>query len=182
MANRTYLIPHTSSDPGVNDLDRFAVLKAANYSLPVLWLALFKDRNRASRSLEVCDAEGQSFFEEFPTLHTSLSNALENWGQRRGVLEGFLPEELHTYLRRWDDTLSALATPFIQVELSELAMMMEPQEFEESLNLSLSALDTLDETALAEFFSQAAFEFRSRNAPIGYDEATVEFNLLGFDW
>ena len=63
MANRTYLMAHSSECATTAELAEDACLLGANYQVPILWIALFDSSDLAYVDVPCTDSEGRELIE-----------------------------------------------------------------------------------------------------------------------
>jgi hypothetical protein len=153
-------------------------MQGSKYSIPLLWLASFGSQHVALQELQSVDSQGNFGTEEFPTLLARRGDALACYQARRAFLARCLSPAAQRALEWWQGYLETLPHAWVQVTLSEIAMMTNPEGFRATLGVLLRALDTKHPDDLAELFGQAGAEFDSTTRRVELDD--VDFALVGY--
>ncbi len=178
MANVAYFLAHESSTPQ-GEFDGVPVcMQGSKYSIPVLWLASFSAEHLAVQVLDSVDTEGNFGTEAFPTLLAPRTTALACYRTRRAVVARCLAPAARRALDWWESYLEALPHQWVQVTLSEIAMMTDVEAFGATLPKLLRALDTQQSDDLAELFVQAGAQFDPATCHAQFDDP--DFALLGY--
>jgi hypothetical protein len=153
-------------------------MQGSKYSIPLAWLASFRSEHMALQELQSVDMQGNFGTEEFPTLLARRGDALACYQARRAFLARCLPPAAQQALDWWQSYLEALPHAWVQVTLSEIAMMTNTEGFRSTLPVLLRALDTKHPDDLAELFGQAGAELDSTTLRAEFDD--LDFALLGY--
>lgn len=124
MANRMYLMFHSHDRPTTAELAEDACLLAANYLVPVLWIALFDSSDLTYVDVLCTDAEDKDVLESIPTLFTSYAKAHATYAARQAGLAAALGTEHASVLSEWEKFLYSQGQESnLQLDLIELWML-----------------------------------------------------------
>jgi hypothetical protein len=175
MANRPYLLATPTAAPA---LDGKALLAASN-EIPIFWLSGFSMEDLVQAEVPMRTSNQTPTHEFIPWLIAPREQILSRSKQRITQLLPHLPSPLRIHADEWIQFLENRGEPFIQINTTEIWMLMSPGEFEtclkEIFHLLESSLkeDKMDLLSYARIFSQEGVE---------YDEDTTKFGLRGYAW
>ena len=106
MANRAYFINHEEDSPVTLDNQKGKWLLAANYQLPVFWLAMFAEADLKMVSTRMQDSQGNPVIEETPTLIVAVPEAIRRYEERRSVLATAISDSCRPHLEEWATFIS----------------------------------------------------------------------------
>ncbi len=173
MANRAYFINHSEDSPVSLDIQRGQWLLAASYQIPILWLALFSEIDIKIVATRMQDANGNEIIERVPTLVSRVSKAVQRYQARRSVLAAAIPESYHPHIEEWEAFISAsLPLLFVQLEMTEIRIMNDPQQFDVVVSDYLAAFSAASHPGWDALCSQAA---------LGRPEV-ARYGLRGYPW
>jgi len=126
VANRTYFMAHCNEHATTADVMEDAFLLAANYQVPILWLALFDGSDLRYVDVPCTDSQGNDVLEKIPTLFASFEKASTTYAVRRTGLANALGAANAKVLHEWDGFLSStIQASKLQLDLVELWMMYD---------------------------------------------------------
>jgi hypothetical protein len=177
MANRAYLYATPTSGP-VNPAEHEPLL-AANYQTPICWLSGFDESDIVFREVAMCDAEGNPTEpDRIPFLVASRDFALTRSMEREPIIFQIVPGELRPHHQEWIGFLQGLPECYIQLDLSELWAMVDPERFSDSLRNDLRAFQESRREAWSELLEQATISADDGS----YDPAMVPYGMRGYPW
>ena len=173
MANRAYFINHGEDAPVSLDNQKGKWLLAANYQLPVLWLAMFSEADLKVVSTRMQDAQGNQVIEQMPTLVAAVPEATRRYEERCAVLAAAISDSCRPQVEEWAAFIATqLTLPFVQLEMTELRIMEEPHAFDNGLREYLSVFASATDPAWDALRSQANLE----------DPQVARYGLRGYPW
>ncbi len=173
MANRAYLVNHAESEPVTLENPKGEWHLGANYQLPVLWLSLFTVDNLTDADVTVEDDEGNESTAKVSCFMSSVKTAKETYHSRKQRIAQILPESCHQYIEEWEAYLDQkFSGPNIQIEMSELWMMFEPDEFRPFLQRLQEAFESDLHEDWEELLNQANVQ----------DSDVAKYGIRGYDW
>jgi hypothetical protein len=174
MANRTYLMAHSSERAKTAELAEDACLLGANYQVPILWIALFDSSDLTYVDVPCTDSEGKDVLEKIPTLFTSYAKARAIYATRRAGLKNALAPAHHRALSEWDEFLALkIHESVLQLDLIELWMM-----YDDPADLALDVQDWLKGVS-----SQSGHGWQNLCSQANLEDPEVsKYGLRGFPW
>jgi hypothetical protein len=174
LANRTYLLNHDSDVPVVAAEIEGRCLLAANYQLPILWVALFDKGDLTTVGVPCTNYAGDEVVEKIPTLFTSAEKAKSNYASRRATLIQSMGDESIPFIKEWDAFANTnLSAPYAQVDLVELWMMYDnPADLSSDVSEWLTAVASPFGTSWDNLCFQACFT----------DPDVRRYGIRGFPW
>jgi hypothetical protein len=135
MANRATLVNKDTVDYSEQDVDSGCL--AINYSIAVLWFALYTCNDLRYLEHQAADT-GEHF--KIPYLSTTTSQARENLRKRIPVLSKHLSAIGKEAMKELERILSNWAKPFVVLDTWEI-WMMEVEGFDEFLVESINNIE-----------------------------------------
>lgn len=185
MANRSYLITGETQEFDINIIDQEEdVLAAANYSIPLLWLALFDEKDLLLTEMMLMD--GAAVY--CPRLVSKTEKCKDLFTERRAVILSLLPDDYIDLFEIYAKFILCIDKPYIHIELSEIwTMESDPALFENNLRRALRSMNKLDLQLYKKILQEISvieFDFidgkKIIKSPDTYDKVT---NLLcGYQW
>ena len=173
MANRAYFINHAEGEPVSLDDQRGQWLVAANYQIPVLWLAMFSKEDIKTVPTRMHDASGNEVVEHVPSFMAPVAQAVLLYEARRPTLAAVIPERYRPYVDEWEAFIStSLCLPFVQLELTEIRIMEELQHFDLRVVDYLTAFSAASDPRWDDLRAQAALD----------DPQVARYGLRGYPW
>ena len=146
-------------------------LRAAEYVVPLLWLALFSEGD-VGQAVDIDD-------DTFVFLQVDRTAALVRLDQRSDQLCALLPG-IRPALARWRQTLAALRHPRLSVDLCELLGMDEAVE--DDLRAALSWFESASPEGLAGLMRMLSATYDPAARALQIDQsASLEDVLIGFE-
>lgn len=171
--NRVYLVNHAEASPLPLGAQRGHWLLGAHAQIPILWLALFRSEHVCTVHVPFTDAEQHETLEVVPTLFAQAPHAKACYAQRKEALLAALGTQYTQYIHEWEYFLAnQIVEPFLQIELTELWMMDQPEYFAEDLQIYMHGIDHPQSSEWDELCGQAGLA-EPEIAPNG---------LRGFAW
>jgi len=181
MANRAYLLLHDYPEPVLHNTTGVSIALAASYSMPVFWISAFSLDCVKSISVPVVNDRGDESSAKVPTLHSDISTAVMRSEAKREFLLNYLPSALLPQYQEWLTLLKNATKRYLQMDIAELWMMAEPQEFEKTLNKCLNAFDRRHAAEVDLLFCQANLDLDGQRKIKYYDKTDV-YGLIGYKW
>lgn len=165
---------HSNEHPTTADLMEDACLLAANYQVPILWLALFDGADVRYVEVPCSDAQGNDVLEKIPTLFASFEKASSAYAARRADLANALGAVHANVLQEWDGFLSStIQASNLQLDLVELWMM-----YDDPADVLLDVQDWIEGVTC-----QSGHGWQSLCSQAHLDDPEVSrYGLRGFPW
>jgi hypothetical protein len=185
MANRSYLITGETEDFDINVIDHDEdIIAAANYSVPLLWLALFDEKDLLLTEMEMAD--GATVY--CPRLAAKTEKCKDVFTERRRVLLSLLPDDFHDLFEIYAKYILCIGKPYLHIELSEIwTMASDIPLFENNLRRALRSMNRLDLQIYTQTLKDISIiDFDADDgkkiikSPKSYDEITAL--LCGYSW
>lgn len=165
MANRIFLVCFNSV-PESNDLlnEDLLIGEAAN-KFPLLWAALFD-----LEDLIIVSGEDENEFSYF--LQTEITTALKRLNTRLPLIKKYFPQETWKFFDNWQQLISSIQYPIIQVNIDEFAGFYFHEEFLAVLKLIFK----FDWESIHHMFIDCSLNEDLVGGLAGYIEETFHWN------
>lgn len=170
---------HDSAKPLTASDASDAILAAASYQVPLLWLALFSTDNITSVDMPLEDVEGHESIGAVPTLLCPTSESKERYASLKPRLLNTVPAPLHPHIAEWETLLSEASGNFLQVDVAEIWMMFEEGEFETYLRSWIDGIAMCAGDGWSDALGQANLP---PSADGEFDVDVARFGLRGYRW
>ena len=165
---------HSDERETIADLAEDACLLAANYQVPILWLALFDGSDLTYVDVPCTDSEGRDVLEKIPTLFASFEKTSATYAARQADLAKSLGTANADVLLEWEQFLSSgIQASHLQLDLVELWMM-----YDDPSDLVLDVQDWLEGV---KFQSGPGWQSLCSQAHLD-DPEVSRYGLRGFPW
>ena len=118
-----------------------------DYFVPVTWLACFRQTDLHPCTVIMHNSAGEEILMSILVPCTDVQTAIENVRVSLPLIEKLTGEKHYSreYWQQTIDDLANLTLPYLTMDLSEMLMNYEPQEFNESITCALGrTADSLD--------------------------------------
>lgn len=145
MSNRSMLLISNSKQFDHNNYNESEdIIAAASYSIPMFWFSLFSSEDVVYRKLEMDDGT----FEDWPMLVVEKDKAIERAIKRKERFLSLLPKSYDSLYQKWILLLQDIRLNYILVDMDEIRMMDDAEDFDRKL---IEVLDSLDDLKLSKY-------------------------------
>jgi hypothetical protein len=180
MANRSYLVLQDAPDPIDPLEDDTLAVAAANYALPLLWVAAFRISDLRYVPRVVSDGDGVEETMQVPVLFARRTEAIDLFRARREFLNGNLPPDLVVHVDEFERLLGESTAQFCLLDGFEIWCMDAPEIFIANLGESLESFNLRTTVSWSRTLGDAGIV--TEGSTFGYDPEVVRFALRGFEW
>lgn len=178
MANRTFLIS-ADSPTKPKEGERFEIICAASYMIPLFWHMLF-DRTSIVRASDTI--EGGETVDSYPCYSSKVSEAVARALNRWPLVEKVIGPKYIELFKTWLNHVESKSRGFLHCETYEFGQMFElTSTFERHLDLCENALSDSNPVAESEAWQELLGQ-----ANVGWDGTQVNpagtFSFAGYAW